>query len=163
MVCLFHAFEEWQLEIKKEGLPVRAQAEPKVLKKDKPAHRKQAWPELLGSRCPRHICCWVLLPQSPPGRLEPQVFSQEHGQDAAQVVYRGWVQVGLRVIGRVPDRGEGCGDEVEHRDPCRTERSLRLVRGPQLTQEPRPPSGEPCLVPPTAEDTLLWHLKNSEQ
>lgn len=52
--------------------------------------------------------------EHPLGRLEPQVFSQEHGQDAAQVVYRGWVQVGLGVIGRVPDRGERCGDEVEH-------------------------------------------------
>lgn len=85
---------------------------------------------------------------SPWGRLEPQVFSQEHGQDAAQVVYCGWVQVGLGVIRRVPDRGEGRGDEVEHGNSCRAKRRHRPVSGPLLTQEPRPTLGEVCLLCP---------------
>lgn len=72
--------------------------------------------------------CWALL-QSQPGRLEPQVFRQEHGEDAAQVVDRGWVQVGLRVVRRVPDGGEGRGDEVEHRDPCGRESRLSQAHG----------------------------------
>lgn len=72
--------------------------------------------------------CWALL-QSQPGRLEPQVFRQEHGEDAAQVVDRGWVQVGLRVVRRVPDGGEGRGDEVEHRDPSAEEGDVVVLHG----------------------------------
>lgn len=93
------------------------QAELKVSKRT--SQHTQGEPSLscAGSRCPWHIPRWVLLLQSQPGRLEPQVFSQEHSKDAAQVVYRGWVQVGLRVVRRVPDRRERCGDEMEHRNP----------------------------------------------
>jgi len=58
-------------------------------------------------------CPGQALLQSQPRRLEPQILSQEHGEDAAQVVYRGGVQVGLRVMGCVPDVGEGHGDEGE--------------------------------------------------
>lgn len=34
-------------------------------------------------------------------------------------MYRGWVQVGFRVLGCVPDGREGRGDEVEHWDSRR--------------------------------------------
>ena len=75
------------------------------------------------------MTCWMLFLQSKSGRLESQVFGQEYGEDAAQVVDRGWVQVGLRVVRRVPDSREGRGDEVEHRDPWRTERRLGQAYG----------------------------------
>lgn len=97
------------------------------MKKNKPAHPRRARPELRwlqGSWAqPRTGRCSF----SEQGRLEPQVFSQEHGENAAQVVDRGWVKVGLRVIRRVPDRGEGHGDEVEHWDTCRGKRGLSQV------------------------------------
>lgn len=117
----------------------------KGIKQDEPARPRWARPELAGSRCPCHTPCWVFLLQSQPSRLEPQVFGQEHGEDAAQVVHRRGVQIGLRVISRVPDRGEGRGDEVEHWDPCGTERRLR--------PSPAPPQ----------KITVPWRLKNSEQ
>lgn len=101
----------------------------KGLKKDKAGSA--------GSGRPCPVPCRTPLLQGQPGRLESQVLGQEHGEDAAQVVDCGWVQVGLRVLGRVPDRGEGRGDEVEHRDPWRAERRLGQV-GPRPTQEPRP-------------------------
>lgn len=59
-------------------------------------------------------------------------------------MYRGWVKVGLRVIRRVPDRGEGHGDEVDHGDPCRSEETRS---DPQLNQKPR--------HPPPPRDTVL--------
>lgn len=52
-------------------------------------------------------------------RLEPQVLSQENGEDAAQVVHSGRVKVGLGVSRRVPHSRKGRGDEVEHWDPWR--------------------------------------------
>lgn len=85
------------------------------------------------------------LLQSQPQRLEPQILGQEHGEDAAQVVYRGGVQVGLRVIWGVPDVGEGHRDEVDHRDPWQERGEARSGR--RLTQEPSPRPGETCLTP----------------
>lgn len=101
-----------------KGLPVTAQAEPKAFFRTSQHPRGGPGLSSAGSRGPWHIPCWVFLLQSQPCRLEPQVFGQEHGEDAAQVVHRRWVQIGLRVVSGVPDRGEGCGDEVEHWDPC---------------------------------------------
>lgn len=119
---LFHVFEEWQLEtLKGETVFSNGTSRAKGIKQDEPARPRWARPELAGSRCPCHTPCWVSLLQSQPGRLEPQVFGQEHGEDAAQVVHRRGVQIGLRVVSRVPDRGEGRGDEVEHRDPSAEE------------------------------------------
>ena len=87
---------------------------------------------------------------SPWGRLEPQVFSQEHGQDAAQVVYCGWVQVGLGVIRRVPDGGEGCGDEVEHGNSCRAKRRQQARVWPPADPgaQAHPWGSLPSLPPP---------------
>lgn len=50
-------------------------------------------------------------------RLESQVLSQEHSEDAAQVVHGGWVEVVLRVSKSVPHSRKGRGNEVEHLDP----------------------------------------------
>lgn len=88
---------------------------------------RTAWPELRWLQTPPGRPSWPLRAQSQPGRLEPQILGQEHGEDAAEVVHRGGVQVGLRVARRVPDGGEGHGDEVEHRDAWRREKG-RLVR-----------------------------------
>lgn len=74
-----------QVEIEERAFSGQSTNRAEGVKKGKPAQPRRAWACLLLG----------LLPQSIPlGRLEPQVFSQEHGQDAVQVVYRGWVQVG---------------------------------------------------------------------
>ena len=109
-----------------------------------------AWPELHWFQVSLVRPGWALLLLNQPRRLEPQIFGQEHGEDAAQIVYGGWVQVGLRVIGGVPDGGEGHGDEVEHRDPCRGEGKLGQICAWVNSPQPHP------------EDTLSWHVKNPE-
>lgn len=85
------------------------------------------------------------LLQRQPWRLEPQILSQEHGEDAAEVVHCGGVQVGLRVMGCVPHVGEGHGDEVEHWDPWQERgeawsgQPRSLAPGPGKLASPHPP------------------------
>ena len=92
----------------------------------------------VGSGCPWDVPAGHFSFRVRQGGLEPQILSQEHGEDAAQVVHRGGVQVGLRVARRVPDRGEGHGDEVEYWDPCRREGRLGQADGRPRSPDPGP-------------------------
>lgn len=53
VVCLFHDFEEWQLErVKERGSSSHSTSRAKGVTKDQPAHPRPAWPKLLGCRAP---------------------------------------------------------------------------------------------------------------
>lgn len=51
-----------------------------------------------------------------PVQLKAQVLSQEHSQDLGEVLHCGSVHVLLRVIQRVPERREGGGNDMKHRN-----------------------------------------------
>lgn len=94
VISLFQVFEEWQVEIEKEYLLVRAQTEPKGL--------KRASQHSPGG--PGPVSCWAFLPQSIPGQARAPGIQPGTRPGCGSGCVPWWVQVGLGVVGRVPDR-----------------------------------------------------------